>query len=517
MPDQTRPSLLTWAAASAAMLLLTMAAGCQHREATPKAEGKSDAAEAAVELGDNDYWEVYYLHGSKIGHGHTTIRRLERDGRPLVETTTDTRLNVARFGQNVEQRLKLSSLDTPAGEVVEFVTEITMGQAPSKLTGRVAGDRMDLEAESDGKRLKSQMAWGPGIRGFYGVEQSLAAAPPKPGERRKLQVLVPMIDQVAKVAITAGELETTDVLGKSTSLLRVESVSTLPDGTKMPETYWLDDAGRAIKRRVDSMQQESYRTTAAIAQSAAPAGPSYDVGEDTMVKVDPPLARPHQTQRVVYRVQLANGDPAQSFPEGPTQSVKSIDPHTAEITVTSRRPHDAPGEAAAAPAAEYLAANGVLQIDDPEIRRLAAEARGGETDPVQVALALERFVRKTVALKDMTQAFATAAEVARSRQGDCTEHAVLLAALARACGLPSRVAIGLVYVERSASFGFHMWTEVFINGQWTALDGTLGQGGIAAAHLKLNDSSLDGATTYSAFLPVAQVVGQLKIDVVEAE
>jgi hypothetical protein len=79
------------------------------------------------------------------------------------------------------------------------------------------------------------------------------------------------------------------------------------------------------------------------------------------------------------------------------------------------------------------------------------------------------------------------------------------------------VAIGLVYVERSASFGFHMWTEVFLNGQWTALDGTLGQGGIAAAHLKLNDSSLDGATTYSAFLPVAQVVGQLKIDVIEAE
>lgn len=517
MPARNPQAPFTWKA-TVAIVLLSIATGCQRQEATPKAEGNSAPSQAAAERADSDYdyWEVYYLHGSKIGHGHTTIRCVERDGRALVETTNDLQLTVARFGQNVEQRLKLSSLDTPAGELVEFVTEITMGQAPSKLTGRVNGKHIDLEAESDGKRIKSMLAWSKGARGFFGVEKSLAATLPKPGERRQLQVLVPMIDQIAQVEITAGEQEMTDVLGKPTRLLRVESVSTLPDGTKMPETLWLDDAGRTIKRRVDTMQQESFRTTEAIALAKAPAGPSYDVGVDTMVKVDPPLERPHQTRRVVYRVQLATGDPAKSFPEGPTQIVKSLDPHTAEITVTSRRPTISSGEAAA-PAAEFLAANGVLQIDDPEIRRMAAEARGDLTDPVQVALALERFVRKTVALKDMTQAFATAADVARSRQGDCTEHAVLLAALARACGIPSRVAIGLVYVERSAGFGFHMWTEVFLNGDWVALDGTLGQGGIAAAHLKLNDSSLDGATTYSAFLPVAQVVGQLKIDVVEAE
>jgi transglutaminase-like putative cysteine protease len=91
---------------------------------------------------------------------------------------------------------------------------------------------------------------------------------------------------------------------------------------------------------------------------------------------------------------------------------------------------------------------------------------------------------------------------------------VLLAALARVVGLPSRVAIGLVYVERAAGFGYHMWTEVFLDGRWLPLDAILGAGGTSAAYLKLNDSSLDGASAYSSFLSVAQVLGQLKITIV---
>ena len=75
--------------------------------------------------------------------------------------------------------------------------------------------------------------------------------------------------------------------------------------------------------------------------------------------------------------------------------------------------------------------------------------------------------------------------MAESREGDCTEHAVLLAALARACGIPARVAIGLVYVDQAGGFGYHMWTEMYLSGHWIPLDATLGQGGIGAAHLKL--------------------------------
>ena len=106
---------------------------------------------------------------------------------------------------------------------------------------------------------------------------------------------------------------------------------------------------------------------------------------------------------------------------------------------------------------------------------------------------------------------ASAAEVAKSREGDCSEHAVLLAALARACGIPSHVAMGLVYVDGAGGFGYHMWTELYLSGTWVPFDATAGRGGTSAGYLKLTDSSLDGSSAYTSFLSLAQVLGQLKV------
>src|SRR5262249_18456864 len=103
-------------------------------------------------------------------------------------------------------------------------------------------------------------------------------------------------------------------------------------------------------------------------------------------------------------------------------------------------------------------------------------------------------------------------------QGDCTEHAVLLAAMARARQIPSRIAVGLVYVAGATSFGGHMWTEVYINGTWVPLDATLGQGGIGADHIKFADSSFadEGALPpLSTFLPLVSVLGKMQIEIRE--
>jgi hypothetical protein len=94
---------------------------------------------------------------------------------------------------------------------------------------------------------------------------------------------------------------------------------------------------------------------------------------------------------------------------------------------------------------------------------------------------------------------------------------VLLAGLARARGIPARVAIGLVYQASTQSFAYHMWNELWLTDRWVPMDATLGRGGIGAAHLKLADSNLAGAQAYSCFLPVAQVIGQLKIEILEVE
>ena len=371
---------------------------------------------------------------------------------------------------------------------------------------------MQIEITTKGRRQATQIPWSSDVRGFRAIEQSLANRPLGPGEKRSLKMLMPLVNQIAEVDLSGVGYETTRVLDAEVKLFRVESVARLPGNQSLNSTLWTDARGETIKTRIDTLKQESFRTTREVATAQSTTGPGFDLGSDLVVKVPGPLADPHRKRRVRYGVELAEADPTKVFATGATQSVELLAPHKAIVTVFSRRPGDGAAEIeppAALPVdKEFSTANSILQIDDPRIEQMARQAKGDLTDPAQVALALEKYVHGTIAKKNFSQAFATAAEVAESREGDCTEHAVLLAALARACGIPSRVAIGLVYVESAGGFGYHMWTEMHLGGTWVPLDAIMGQGGIGAAHLKLTDSSLDGASAYSSFLPVAQVVGK---------
>ena len=89
--------------------------------------------------------------------------------------------------------------------------------------------------------------------------------------------------------------------------------------------------------------------------------------------------------------------------------------------------------------------------------------------------ALTQFATAYIARKSMRRGFDLASQVARSREGDCTEHAVFLAALLRHAKLPARVMLGLVVVVfegRPQAFG-HAWTEVWQGGKWTVADAAI--------------------------------------------
>src|SRR5207244_2848213 len=88
--------------------------------------------------------------------------------------------------------------------------------------------------------------------------------------------------------------------------------------------------------------------------------------------------------------------------------------------------------------------NSFIQSDDRLIAQIAAQVAPRETDPWKIACALESFVQGAVKNKNYSQAFATAADVVRTLDGDCTEHSLLLAALFRARKIPARAAFGLI-------------------------------------------------------------------------
>ena len=130
-----------------------------------------------------------------------------------------------------------------------------------------------------------------------------------------------------------------------------------------------------------------------------------------------------------------------------------------------------------------------------------------------------KVYHKELKKKNFSTALASAAEVAKNLEGDCTEHACLLAAMLRTHRIPSRVVVGLVYAERFGAFGGHMWTEAWLDGKWVPLDGTLGAGGIGGGHIKLADSDLgdEGPAPVTSFLPLMNLLSNVKIEIVRVE
>ena len=73
-------------------------------------------------------------------------------------------------------------------------------------------------------------------------------------------------------------------------------------------------------------------------------------------------------------------------------------------------------------------------------------------------------------------------EVLQSKQGKCSEHATLLASLARSLGIPTRIVLGLRMA--GGQWMGHMWNEVYV-GRWITVDTTVNEVGDSMELVKL--------------------------------
>jgi len=127
---------------------------------------------------------------------------------------------------------------------------------------------------------------------------------------------------------------------------------------------------------------------------------------------------------------------------------------------------------------------------------------------------LAAFVRATLTPSGV-RSFDIASQVATHKTGDCSEHAVLLAALSRAQGLPARVVIGTLIARVGGELGAfgHAWTEIYRDGAWKLVDATPLEGGTKVAYVPeglLEDESAG----YALGIVTLMTSGILRVEVV---
>lgn len=155
-----------------------------------------------------------------------------------------------------------------------------------------------------------------------------------------------------------------------------------------------------------------------------------------------------------------------------------------------------------------------LQSDRKEIVALARKAVGKTKDTAEAVRRIEAFVSRYIDDKSLSVGYASAAEVAESRQGDCSEFAVLTAALCRAVGIPAQVVVGVAYVSEFGGmqgFGGHAWARAHVGGKWIGLDAAFksgGRGGYDPGHIALATGDGDPGD----FFNMASALGQFKIE-----
>ena len=219
------------------------------------------------------------------------------------------------------------------------------------------------------------------------------------------------------------------------------------------------------------------------------------------------IDEPRDVRRMVLRLEGANVTGPDLDGVG-----QSVDGSTIEIRdPRTLRPGPAdPGAAA------YLAPEPFLESDAPEIIAEMNVALKGITGARARAERLTRYVNALLDKKP-TVSLPSAREVLRTKVGDCNEHTALYVAMARAAGIPARIAVGLVFVRGvQGAFYYHAWPEVYLDegngtGMWLPVDPTFNQFPADGTHLRLVRGGLD---KQAAILPL---MGTLRITVVDLD
>ncbi|MFH1852056.1 MAG: transglutaminase family protein [Candidatus Neomarinimicrobiota bacterium] len=129
---------------------------------------------------------------------------------------------------------------------------------------------------------------------------------------------------------------------------------------------------------------------------------------------------------------------------------------------------------------QYLQPTYFINYNQPEVARYAADLTSGLTDPIEKAVVLFRHVRDDfrydpyrVPIKPKNF---RAGVVIEQGYGFCITKATLLAAVARAAGVPARLGFANVRNHLNTEklrnlmgtdiFYWHGYTELFLNGKW---------------------------------------------------
>jgi hypothetical protein len=304
-----------------------------------------------------------------------------------------------------------------------------------------------------------------------GLLEALDVENLKPGESRTFHVFDPTTMAQRPVKVVVLSEETIPVMGRQEKTKKVSV-----DFMGAPQFAWIGKDGAVLKEEgsfgiklVQVTKEEALQKIALL--------PGTDLVEIASIPANKVIRDADQLKELRLRIDgIEEGD---IFLDGGRQSLK-------DKVLTIRRgsvlnlPPRRSEEKVFEDGKTYLEPTPFIQSDHPEIQAKVKEIVSPNDSDVTKANKLIQWVNENIQKRPVLSV-PNALETLYHRVGDCNEHAVLLAALARAAGIPAQVEAGLVYQKER--FYYHAWNVLYLS-TWITADSVMGQFPADVTHIR---------------------------------
>lgn len=495
---KSRPASLKLAAA----LLMAFAAASILAYQAPRAE-------QAVER-----WYLVRIGGQDVGYLHDMSAPRAAGGEAGFFSKSEMSVAINRLGARVELSFLTAAEESASGLLRKLSFDLKASVLTMKTEVEVKDGVIEVKSGPAATPFVRTVPYAGDLLGPEGVRRLTLDKLRNPGDRADYQTFEPSLGKVVMAVRVLLGRESLTLEGTALPALKVEETNdALPD----KRTFWLGEDGEILR---DEEQgpfglTEIVRVDRKKALSASGGGElPAEFYERTLLKSGIRLPRPREME--FLKVRLSHRRPELGWPEFPGSNQRVVAKTEGTLDLEVRRTgsgRESPLSAVASDRTRvYLEPNAYLQSNDPELRALAASVVGSEKDAWRAALRLRRWVADNMTF-DLGIAFAPSVEIFKNRRGTCMGYATILAALARAAGVPSRVVMGYAYVL--GIFGGHAWIEVLIGDGWVPIDAAMPSAGAAdAARFHFVESSLaEGAGALAG--GAQQLMGYFDVRILE--
>jgi transglutaminase-like putative cysteine protease len=426
-------------------------------------------------------WFGLYLLGKKAGYSHSWVGIEKREGRRVLVARSKTVLS-ATVGTRVVERSQADEKvyeARPGGKLLAFSSRREGDGGNRTVEGTCTAEGCTALLVAEGQREERKL---PPVHDTAeqadGARLAALTGTTVKGEQLDLEAL-----RVKQVEDRFVGRERVAAAGVSAEVTVVEEKE---EGDRAPSRVAVARDGRIVELRLGDAV-----VARAEPEETAKRLDRVDLFALTRVKLALPLPRAVPGS-IRYRIR---GLPKEFQAADPRQTWSDAGDGTVALTVVARQPMAADPKkdpprlrgSGSASSDELLRSTPDVDADHPRIRALAREIVGSEPGVYGAAVKIEQDVYRRLE-KAYGVSRDRASEVLALGKGDCTEHALLFTALARAAGIPTRQVHGLVfasYEDAVPAMYWHAWVEVKAGDEWIALDPTFGQAVADPTHIAL--------------------------------